>query len=55
MNKWTVYSWPDSQICMSCNNSDKEILPESAKRCLINCNDNDGINCPLFSEMEDEE
>lgn len=52
MNEWTVYSWPESQLCMDCINSSEEILAESAKRCIINCKENDGVNCPFFSEME---
>lgn len=55
MEQFTYYQWPFSQICLDCVNKTEEILDGSAALCSVNCEDNNGCNCPCFEQAEEEE
>jgi len=52
-----LYEWPDSQICMDCVHGDFVNFVESSRSsdyiCTVNCEENDGVNCPEFKPRED--
>lgn len=57
-SKLIVYHWPDSQICSGCqfgNFIQNEELDTSDYACSINCEDNNGINCPEFIQGEEDD
>lgn len=49
-----LYSWPYSQLCLSCSNKIPYILDDSAALCGVNCVESDGVECPEYREADDE-
>jgi hypothetical protein len=50
-----LYSWPESQKCMDCKNSEfvmSDTLVNSNYLCMANCPANDGSHCPEFDEKQ---
>lgn len=55
-----LYKWPTSQICLECEHSTSVMIGDphivvqdpASVICEENCNDNDGINCCMYSKMK---
>jgi hypothetical protein len=57
MAKPAMYEWPESQMCMECEHGEfvcSDTLVNSDYLCMVGCNKNDGVNCPKFSQSEEE-
>ena len=50
-----MYEWPQSQICMECSNRVDVILDDSSALCEVGCTKNDGVNCPMFQQLDEDE
>jgi len=56
--KVTMYSWPESQMCMECKNGEfimSDKFDNSDYLCMVACDENDGIVCPKYEDMEKDE
>lgn len=55
--KVIIYDYPLSQNCTKCENGKFVILQGSTKSnyiCNVNCERNDGVNCPMRKLKEEE-
>ena len=56
----SINSWPDSQLCMDCDNGEfiqSEIFDHSDYLCFVACLESNGLNCPkrtINGEIETE-
>ena len=53
----TIYEWPTSQKCMECKHREfinSDVFCNSHYACMVNCTENDGVNCPKFESEPDE-
>ena len=56
-NKVIIYRFPASQNCMDCVNGEfvqSETFDSSDYMCRVNCEKNDGVNCPKRKLKEDD-